>query len=172
MRWKLFGIIPLVNAPGPDITRSAAGRIKIESIWLPPVLARDGVLWTKSDTGQPHARLSAHGEPAELDLTVDESGWLKSVNMPRWGNPHRRELQYVKSGGFADRERNFSGYTVPTRMRGLGGISEPSSLPTKESFSSDHRRCCLLLICDPNHNPLWRPSWPGFCSRSKLTSRN
>src|SRR4051794_32674748 len=32
MRWRLFGIVPVVNASGPDITRSAAGRVNIESI--------------------------------------------------------------------------------------------------------------------------------------------
>ena len=32
MRWRLFGIVPMVNAAGPDITRSAAGRVNIESI--------------------------------------------------------------------------------------------------------------------------------------------
>jgi len=37
MRWKLFDLIPLVNASGPDITRSA-GRMNIESIWLPSAL--------------------------------------------------------------------------------------------------------------------------------------
>ena|SRR5689334_7697316 len=35
MHWKLFGIVPVINASGPDITRSAAGRVNIESIWLP-----------------------------------------------------------------------------------------------------------------------------------------
>ena len=37
MRWKWFDIVPIVNASGPDITRSAAGRVNLESIWLPSV---------------------------------------------------------------------------------------------------------------------------------------
>jgi hypothetical protein len=36
-RWKLFGIIPVATASGPDITRSVAGRVEVESIWLPSV---------------------------------------------------------------------------------------------------------------------------------------
>jgi hypothetical protein len=117
MRWKLFGIIPVVNASGSDITRSAAGRTNIECIWLPSILARDNVSWPQSDAGYPHARFSAHGETAELDLIVDETGRLKSVNMPRWGNPEGREFRYVNCGGFADQERTFNGYTIPTHMR-------------------------------------------------------
>ena len=39
MRWKLFGIIPIVTASGPDITRSAMGRVIAESVWLPSAIA-------------------------------------------------------------------------------------------------------------------------------------
>jgi hypothetical protein len=35
MHWKVLRIVPVVNASGPDITRSAAGGVNIESIWLP-----------------------------------------------------------------------------------------------------------------------------------------
>jgi len=117
MGWKLFGIIPVVNASGPDITRSAAGRINVESVWLPSVLVRDNVSWTKSDTGQPRARFCAHGETAELDLTVDETGRLKSVNMLRWGNPAGSQFGFYNCGGFGVEEKTFCGYAIPTRMR-------------------------------------------------------
>jgi len=31
MRWKLFGILPIVTTAGLDIARSAVGRIMVES---------------------------------------------------------------------------------------------------------------------------------------------
>src|SRR3954447_10552021 len=43
MRWKLFGVVPFINASGPDITRSAAGRVNIESIWLASILCGNAV---------------------------------------------------------------------------------------------------------------------------------
>src|ERR1022692_4923125 len=46
MRWKLLGIIPIMTASGPEITRSAAGRVTAESVWLPSALCRDEVAWT------------------------------------------------------------------------------------------------------------------------------
>jgi len=79
MRWKLFGIVPVVNASGPDISRSAAGRVNIESIWLPSVLCGDRVSWTESDTSRPQARFIAHGETARIDYVVDENGRLKAA---------------------------------------------------------------------------------------------
>ena len=59
LRWKLFGILPIVNASGPGITRSAAGRVNIESIWLPSVLCGDDMLWTASDIY--HCPYQVHG---------------------------------------------------------------------------------------------------------------
>jgi hypothetical protein len=117
MRWKLFGIIPLVNASGHDITRSVAGWINIESIWLPSVLAGNDVSWTKSDIGYAQGRFNSHGETAELDLTIDETGRLKSVSMPRWGNPDGSQFGFHNCGGSAEEEMTFGGFTIPTRMR-------------------------------------------------------
>jgi hypothetical protein len=117
MRWKLFGIVPIVNAGGMDITRSAAGRVNVESIWLPSVLCDDEVSWTASDASHFHAQFTAHGEKAEIDYKIAEAGGLKTVNMPRWGNPEGAEFHYSDCGGFVDEEGTFDGYTVPTRMR-------------------------------------------------------
>lgn len=117
MRWKLFGMVPVVNAAGPDITRSAAGRVNIESIWLPSVLCSDEVAWTATDATHPHARFTAHGETAEIEYVIDERGGLKSVNMPRWGNPEGAEFHYANCGGMVEEEGSFGGYTIPIRMR-------------------------------------------------------
>ncbi len=106
-----------MNASGPDITRSAAGRVNIESLWLPSVLCGDDVLWTDSENTHLHAHFSAHHETAEIDYLVDERGALRSVNMPRWGNPEGGESHYTNFGGIVEGEGTFAGYTIPTRMR-------------------------------------------------------
>ena len=46
MRWKFLGIVPVMTASGPDISRSAAGRVEAESVWLPSVLCGEDVAWT------------------------------------------------------------------------------------------------------------------------------
>lgn len=117
MRWKLFGIVPVVNASGAVITRSAAGRVNIESIWLPSVLCGEEVSWTAPDAYHPHARFTAHNETAEIDYAIDENGRVESVNMPRWGNPGNAEFRYANFGGFVEQEATFSGHTIPTRLR-------------------------------------------------------
>jgi len=117
MRWKLFGIIPIMTASGPDITRSAAGRVMAESVWLPSVLCGGDVAWTAQDSLHPHAWLTVQGETGELAITIDDTGALKTVNLPRWGNPGESGFHYVDFGGVAEEERRFGGYTIPARLR-------------------------------------------------------
>lgn len=118
MRWKLFGIVPIVNAAGPDITKSVAGRVNIESIWLPSVLCGNAVSWTASDdAARLHSHLTAHNETAVITYSIDAEGRLKTVSMPRWGNPEGGRFHYADCGGFVEQERSFNGYTIPTRIR-------------------------------------------------------
>jgi hypothetical protein len=116
MRWKLFGILPIINASGPDITRSAAGRLNIESTWLPSVLCGSDVVWTETDTSL-RARFAAHGETAEIDCTANEDGRIMAVSMPRWGNPGGAKFAYYSFGGLVEQESRFSGYTIPSKLR-------------------------------------------------------
>jgi hypothetical protein len=117
MRWKLFGVVPIMTASGPDISRSAAGRVMAESVWLPSVLCGDDVSWTAQDSFRPHACLTVQGEPGELTLAIDDQGRLQSLTLRRWGNPGGAAFHYVDFGGVAEEERRFGGYTIPTRLR-------------------------------------------------------
>ena len=117
MKWKPFGILPLIHASGPDITRSAAGRMNIESVWLPSMLFGDGMSWTAQDASHLHVSFAACNEAAEIDYDIDEKGQLKTVSMPRWGNPDNIRFRYENFGCVVEAERRFGGYTIPSRMR-------------------------------------------------------
>jgi hypothetical protein len=117
MRWKLFGIVPVMRASGPDITRSAAGRVMAESVWLPSVLCGDEVKWTAQDAFHPLASLTVQGEAGEPALNIDNNGGIKLLTLPRWGNPGGTEFRYVDFGGVVEEERRFGAYTIPTRLR-------------------------------------------------------
>lgn len=117
MRWRLLGIVPVMTASGPDISRSAAGRVEAEAIWLPSVLYGEDVAWTAADPSHPHARVTLRGETNEIEFTVDESGRLRSIKMPRWGNPEGGEFHSADFGGIVEEERTFGGYTIPSKLR-------------------------------------------------------
>jgi hypothetical protein len=117
MRWKLFGVIPVMTASGPDITHSAAGRVAGEAVWLPSVLCDDGVSWTAADSGQLKATFKAYGETLQPELVTDDMGRLKTISLSRWGNPEGAQFHYVNFGAIVESERTFGGYTIPTRLR-------------------------------------------------------
>jgi hypothetical protein len=117
MQWRLFGIIPVIAASGPDIMRSAAGRVAAEAVWLPSVLCDDDVSWTTPDASHLHARFKAYSEPADLELVTDERGRLETIKLPRWGNPEGADFHYADFGGIVEEESTFAGYTIPTRLR-------------------------------------------------------
>lgn len=117
MRWKILGLFPLVNASGTDITRSAAGRVAGETIWLPSVLCREDVTWTEADSTHARAAFKVESERVEVEFTVDAVGRLSSIKYKRWGNPHGDEFNYADFGGFVESEGTFEGYTIPTRLR-------------------------------------------------------
>jgi hypothetical protein len=117
MKWKLFDAIPIVSAAGPDVTRSAIGRIHAESIWLPSGLCDADVAWSARNQSRIRARFTAHGRVAELDLKVQDNGRLENVKLPRWGNPDSKAFRDVDFGALFEDEATFSGYTIPSRLR-------------------------------------------------------
>lgn len=115
--WKMLGFVPVMHAEGPDITRSATGRLEIESVWLPSVLLDDDVRWTVEN--ERHLRVAVHvpGDEGRLRLTLGEDGRVTEAVLPRWGNPEGANYHVVPFGGRMEQEETFGGYTVPTRIR-------------------------------------------------------
>ena len=117
MQWKLFGILPFMRAQGEDITRSVAGRMNIESLWLPSVLSRATVGWSSVDANHMTAHFTANKEAANVEFTIGASGVLESVSMPRWGNAGGGPYRLIPFGAFIEQSGNFGGFTIPTQLR-------------------------------------------------------
>jgi uncharacterized protein DUF6920 len=115
MRWKLLGLMPIMTASGPDITRASAGRFEIESFWLPSVLVGEEVRWSSTDAR--HAAAAFGREPEPVEFEIDDHGVPRSVRMRRWSNPGGGSFGLVDFGGVLESEATFGGYTIPTRVR-------------------------------------------------------
>jgi hypothetical protein len=116
MQWRIFGLIPLIRAAGPDITRSAAGRVAAESIWLPSMLCGAGVSWQGTDASVARARFAVEGYPVDVSFVFDQ-GCVRSVVLPRWGNPDGGVFREIDFGALVEQEATFAGYTIPVRLR-------------------------------------------------------
>jgi hypothetical protein len=117
MRWKAMGILPFMSASGPDISRSAAGRLAGESMWLPSMLDDPSVSWTVPDPSHIVAQVPFPGRTVAMTLALGPSGDIEETVMQRWGNPNGEAFAERPFGGLVEGERTFGGYTIPSRVR-------------------------------------------------------
>jgi hypothetical protein len=90
LRWKLLGVVPVTQAEGPDVARSAVGRAAGEAMWLPPaLLPRFGVEWQATDDRHVMARFALDGVAVDLHYELEDDGRIRSVVFDRWGDPDR-----------------------------------------------------------------------------------
>jgi hypothetical protein len=114
LSWKLLGLFRLVHATGPEIARSALGRMQAEAIWLPTSLLAPGVRWHVN--GGLEAVFDTEGRRAHLHLKVDEHGRPLSLRTKRWGKPDNEPFGEYDFGGEFLEEGTFQGITIPTRV--------------------------------------------------------
>ncbi len=117
MRWKFLGLIPVLDKSGPDVSRSAAGRMAAELVWLPSVLKSDAISWQSEGNKEFSAEVDIAGEKIKLKYEINSSGGLKSVRLSRWGNPPGEEFGYYDFGAIVDEEDRFEDFTIPSELR-------------------------------------------------------
>ncbi len=141
LRWWAWGLIPAVHGAGEDVSRSAAGRLGLESVLLPPaLLPHRGVEWRAVDAVRAVARIVIDGgEAVEVTIEVAADGRLLRASGPRWredagdGAPG-----YVPfAAEFTSEERSFGGVTIPTRLRAGWRLGEPGVEPFFEATIDD-----------------------------------
>jgi hypothetical protein len=113
------GLLPMINQSGPDLAKSAAGRLLAESTMLPPALLPSrGAIWEEVDRNHARVRVKAGDLAASLTLAIDDDGRLKSVVVPRWKETGKGRWDTVPFGVFVEEEAVFEGIVLPTRLRG------------------------------------------------------
>jgi hypothetical protein len=132
MRWFLWGVIPLIRAEGPEITRSAAGRVALEAAaWLPSaLLPQNGVRWESIDDHSARAYIHVGTEELTPTLTLDPDGRLERIEMMRWDPDDRHYVLYV---GEVLGEAEFKGYTIPTTILLTSKAGTPRENPFFEA---------------------------------------
>jgi hypothetical protein len=120
MEWRLWGLIPVMNGSGPNITRAARGRFRAEAaVWLPSLLLpQQGTTWRRVDDKTAEATIEVTGAPFQLLFSIDRDGRLQKVVFSRWGNvgtDNGRWTDIPFGVTFSD-DRTFGGYTMPTQV--------------------------------------------------------
>lgn len=116
MRWRLLGVVPVLSAGGPDVTRSAAGRLAGEGVMVPTACLR--AAW--SAVPEPGAAVMSwvlDGQPEDTLVRVGPAGQLREAILQRWGNPDGVPFGRYPFGVAVEEEAAFSGVRVPAVLR-------------------------------------------------------
>lgn len=119
LRWKLLGLLPLIHAEGPDVTRSAADRLAGEAVWVPTaLLPRFGVDWAVADDRHLTVRYRIDAVQVEVHYVLDADGRLTSLAFERWGDPDGTGSWGLHPfGGQISAYATFDGVSIPSAGR-------------------------------------------------------
>ena len=140
MDWKLLGRVPVLHADGPDISRSAAGRVTAEAVWVPTaLLPRFDVTWRVSDRQHVAASYLLDEAEHQVHLVLDDYARIRSVALERWGDPDGTGKSGPHPFGFeATGHLTFGGVTIPSAV-------PPTASPTTACWSG--RATAAIALC-------------------------
>jgi hypothetical protein len=113
---RALGRIAIVNESGPDLTRSAVGRLVSELVWTPAAALDPGIVWRSVSENTTTAVIVYSGQTHEVTFTVGPAGAPQMVTTPRWASIGRDPYQLHPFGAEIHREATFGGYTVPVHV--------------------------------------------------------
>ncbi|GAA1388024.1 DUF6544 family protein [Catellatospora chokoriensis] len=140
MRWRLFGLLPLMTASGADVTRSAAGRLAAEFCFVPATALASQVRWSEVDHSKATATIDLAGISHPVTITVATDGTLTRVDVPRWGQPTAADYaEHLFTALLDGPEATYDGFTIRSAAR-AGWWQCPDHCATEEfiRFAIDH----------------------------------
>jgi hypothetical protein len=118
MRWRLLGLLPLIDSSGPDIDRSTAGRVALDAFTVPSSWLGPEVTWQSGDGEDTAlARWQVGAWTQDVRIEVGPDGPLRALEMARWAAPNGEPWGEYGCGGTVTAERDFAGVRIPTELR-------------------------------------------------------
>lgn len=137
-RWYLWKTVPVASGAGPDVSRSAAGRVAMEAVlFLPSALHPDrGARWEAVDDRTARVHLTVGDHELSPEIQVAPNGQILRIEMMRWDpegpSGKAEEVRWVVDG-FGE-EETFAGHTVPTTFR----VTKNAGTPHLDTFFEAH----------------------------------
>jgi hypothetical protein len=112
-----LGSLPVVRRRGDRLTRSALGRLLIQSLWVPAcLLPSRGARWRPGDQGFASVRIDDRQESSALNVFVAADGAPSRVSMLVYRDGPVGHSGLTPLGLRVEGELTFDGYTVPARV--------------------------------------------------------
>lgn len=113
-----LGLLPIPLGSGPDVVRSARGRLVAEAVWCPTALVHPSVAWEALDSDRVRFTLTVDGDAIPVTLRLGPDGALREVTLERWGDVAGPPARPIPYGFRVGEERTFDGVTIPVRLTG------------------------------------------------------
>ena len=121
IEYALAGWWPVLGRRGPDVARSALGRLMVELVWLPSALTpQRGANWSRGDTDRAVVKLAGSATP--MTVVVADSGRLVGASVLRRRISANGEISLGSYGVTVEAEERFDGCRVPSRLVAAWGI--------------------------------------------------
>ncbi len=119
--YALAGWWPIVERRGPEVARSAVGRLMTELVWLPSALTpQRGARWARGDTDR--AVVTPAGSAVPMTIVVAEDGTLREVSVLRRRLACNGEISLATYGASIEAVERCGDFRVPTRLVAAWGI--------------------------------------------------
>lgn len=92
MKIKLLGLIPLVNAQGPEIDQGAMTRYLSETVWFPQAFLDDHITWEAIDTLSARATLTIHDRSVTGVFHFNEVGQVTYFECQRYASEGKQAV--------------------------------------------------------------------------------
>jgi hypothetical protein len=116
MNWKILALFPVMSASGPDVSRSAAGRMAGELCWVPTALLSQGVEWGEPEGEWQPVQVPAAYGPVALRLRIGSDGRLHECQIERWKDAGGGLFMNAEFGVVFHGECEFGPFTIGSEL--------------------------------------------------------
>lgn len=121
LRVKLFGLIPIVNARGPEVDQAELLRWLGESVWFPTnFLPGDHLNWSPIDSSSAKLSYTHQGMKIWYIVRFDEKGYIVRLETERYMEEGKLESWVGKLSDY----KEFHGMMIPTHIEALWELEE------------------------------------------------
>lgn len=121
IEYALAGWWPFLDRRGPELVRSAAGRLMVELAWLPSALSpQHGAQWARGANDRAVVALPNGATP--MTVVVDDDGRLREASIVRRRVSANGEVSLAPYGISVEAETRFGDCRVPSRLVAAWGI--------------------------------------------------
>ncbi len=121
LRVKLFGLIPIVNARGPEVDQAELLRWLGESVWFPTnLIPGDQLSWSPINSSSAKLNYSHKDQKLWYIINFDEKGYIVRLETERYLEKGKPEKWIGKVSDYKD----FHGFIVPSHIEAFWELEE------------------------------------------------